>query len=170
VVVGCSRSWPCPAGRRINHSTPKRLAPVAVAPAAPQKARLRAVLYLQLRPTQLAPSVAEVQANPYGVSPADQNDPDARLRAIEHQLQALLKEVKGMRKPAPTKPGLPRPSTCPARAVTLRRFICSSAGRQRSSRQPVLGVHPSPPPQVQKKPLAALRMNCQMTRPRPLAI
>src|SRR5437870_3493254 len=54
-----------------------------------------------------APSVAEVpppaiEAAPYSAfadfySP-NQNDPDARLKAIEQQLQALLKEVQGMRK------------------------------------------------------------------------
>ena len=63
-----------------------------------------------------APSIAEVpppafEAAPYsafaGFSAPTQNDPDARLKAIEQQLQALLKEVQGMRKggikaPTPT--------------------------------------------------------------------
>ncbi|HEV2947399.1 MAG TPA: M56 family metallopeptidase, partial [Gemmataceae bacterium] len=75
---------------------PQPVAPVAVPPAAPQEAPPLAVPVPPVPANaNFAPSVAEIQASP------DQNDPDARLRAIEQQLQALLKEVKGMRSGGP---------------------------------------------------------------------
>jgi len=77
---------------------PQPVAPVAVPPAAPQEAPPLAVPVPPVPANaNFAPSVAEIQASP------DQNDPDARLRAIEQQLQALLKEVKGMRSGGPNK-------------------------------------------------------------------
>jgi beta-lactamase regulating signal transducer with metallopeptidase domain len=62
------------------------------------------------------PVVAEVPppafvAAPYsafaGFSAPGQNDPEGRLKAIEDQLQVLLKEVRGMRKGGPAKAATP---------------------------------------------------------------
>jgi beta-lactamase regulating signal transducer with metallopeptidase domain len=60
--------------------------------------------------TEVPPPVAVGQAAPVyalGAVPVDQNDPDARLKAIEQQLEALLKEVHGMRKGGANKVSTP---------------------------------------------------------------
>jgi hypothetical protein len=74
----------------------------------------------------LAPSVVTQTPPPAGAgiaydvaNPLPQaGDPDARLQAIEQQLQALLKEVKGMRNSGPNQPGIRAVPARPARAAT----------------------------------------------------
>ena len=104
VVVGMLALVALPGWSQDQPTPPplRQLAPVATPPAAPGAGPVQAV------PVGPAPAIANVppsvaDVNFYGIQPVltnpteDQNDPDARLRAIEQQLQALLKEVKGMR-------------------------------------------------------------------------
>jgi beta-lactamase regulating signal transducer with metallopeptidase domain len=122
VVVGLLALVALPGWSQDQPTPPaKPVAPVAVPPAAPQEASPQAVPVPPVPANaNFAPSVAEVQANPYALAPVDQNDPDARLRAIEQQLQALLQEVKGMRNSSPNNKATRTPGVrhVPAQAAT----------------------------------------------------
>jgi hypothetical protein len=122
VVVGLLALVALPGWSQDQPTPPaKPVAPITVPPAAPQEAPPQAVPVPPVPANaNFAPSVAEVQASPYGPTAADQNDPDARLRAIEQQLQALLKEVKGMRSGGPNNKATRTPSVhyVPAQAGT----------------------------------------------------
>ncbi len=100
---------------------PQPVAPVSVRPAVPQEVPTP-VAPVSPAPAiaNFAPPVAEVQAAPHVITPVDQNDPDARLRAVEQQLQALLREVKGMRNSGPNNkaPRTPSVHYVPAQAAT----------------------------------------------------
>jgi beta-lactamase regulating signal transducer with metallopeptidase domain len=110
-------------------TAPATVPPPPATPTAPvqpdQNGRPREAVPVQEAPATPAPSIAEVpppaivgQA-PYSITTVDQNDPDARLRAVEQQLQALLKEVRGIRNGGPNKPENPAaPRHAPARAAT----------------------------------------------------
>jgi hypothetical protein len=80
---------------------------------------------------EFQPPVAPGQPSPYAVAPSvvpggDPGDPDARLKAIEQQLQALLKEVRSMRGGA-NKPEYPANALFyPQRAVTPPPMIHSA--------------------------------------------
>jgi len=120
-----------PLGPDQNGLPPQPVQPSAVpapptAPVGPdQPGRPPEAVPPQLAPATPAPAISEIpppaivgQA-PYSITTVDQNDPDARLRAIEQQLQALVKEVRGMRDGGPNKPGSPAASRhVPARAGT----------------------------------------------------
>jgi len=80
---------------------------------------------VQAAPATQAPAISNVPppvpgtSFDFGFPGVQQNDPDARLKAIEQQLQALLKEVRGMRSGGPNKAGgLAAVPHAPARAAT----------------------------------------------------
>jgi type II secretory pathway pseudopilin PulG len=111
VVIGLLALAALPSWSPGQQETEKPKAPVApvAVPPAPTP---------ELAPSQPppAPPVAEVpppaiQAVPYsafaGFSIPNQNDSDTRLKAIEQQLHALLKEVQGMRKGGAAKAATP---------------------------------------------------------------
>jgi beta-lactamase regulating signal transducer with metallopeptidase domain len=115
---------------------PKPLAPVAVPPPPAPELPVNAVP-VQAAPVSPAPAIANVAPPTVAEVQLDQNDPDARLRAIEQQLQALLKEVKGMRTGGPNNK-LSRPPAV--------RYVPSSAAT------PPAVLAPSRVPQVPGQP------------------
>jgi hypothetical protein len=67
----------------------------------------------------------------------DQNDPEGRLKAIEDQLQVLLKEVRGMRKGG-TRPPTPATTVRPPAPATGIQYVPASPAA-------VSDVPPGPP-------------------------
>jgi beta-lactamase regulating signal transducer with metallopeptidase domain len=119
---------------------PKAPAPVAVPPPAP----------VTPAPSVVDPSIAEVAppaaiatdsgavTNVTNVAATAVGDPDARLKAIEDQLQALLKEVRGMRKGGAQK--------ATATAVSAPQYFPPPTVSAVPSTAPVAGQVAFPPP------------------------